>query len=93
MTVVPSRREACAARRQKLAARLGNRPALVAAGLPRPRNYAANLYAYRASSHFLYLVGVPLRGAVAVYDGAELTLYLPPPAPDQALWVGAGGGR
>jgi Xaa-Pro aminopeptidase len=77
------------ARRAKLAARLGNRPALIAAGVPRPRNYAANLYPYRASSHFLYLFGVPLRGAVAVYDGAEFTLYLPEPAPDQALWEGA----
>ena len=80
--------EACAVRRQRLAARLGNRPALIAAGVPRPRNYAANLYPFRASSHFLYLVGVPLRGAVAVYDGAETTLYVPPPAPDQALWEG-----
>ena len=52
------RREAHEARRARLAARLGNRPALIAAGVPRPRNYAANLYPYRASSHFLYLFGV-----------------------------------
>ena len=56
--------------------------------MPRPRNYAANLYPYRASSHFLYLFGVPLRGAVAIYDGSAFTLYLPPPHPDQALWEG-----
>jgi Xaa-Pro aminopeptidase len=88
--MIPSpHRQALAARRRRLAARLGNRPALVAAGLPRARNYAANLYPYRASSHFLYLVGLPLRGAIAVYDGAELTLYLPPPSADQALWEGA----
>ena len=49
-------------RRARLAARLGNRPALIAAGVPRPRNYAANLYPFRASSHFLYLFGLPLRG-------------------------------
>ncbi len=78
-----------AARRARLAARLGDRPALIAAGLPRPRNYAANLYPFRASSHFLYLVGRPLPGAVAVYDGAAFTLYLPPPIPDNALWEGA----
>jgi len=76
-------------RRTRLAALLGKRPALIAAGLPRPRNYAANLYPYRASSHFLYLFGLPLRGAVAVYDGADFTLYLPEPQPDQALWEGA----
>jgi Xaa-Pro aminopeptidase len=81
-------REACAARRAALAARLGNRPALIAAGRPRARNYAANLHPFRASSHFLYLVGAPLRGASAVYDGATWTLYLPDPAPDEALWEG-----
>ena len=87
LPLVP-RRAAHEARRARLAARLGNRPALIAAGVPRPRNYAANLYPYRASSHFLYLFGVPLRGAVAIYDGSAFTLYLPPPHPDQALWEG-----
>jgi Xaa-Pro aminopeptidase len=82
------RREAHEARRARLAAKLGARPALVAAGTPRPRNYAANLYPYRASSHFLYLFGVPLRGAVAIYDGSAFTLYLPDPHPDHALWEG-----
>ncbi|HZL16887.1 MAG TPA: aminopeptidase P family protein [Polyangia bacterium] len=85
----PAAREACEARRTRLAALLGKRPALIAAGTARPRNYAANLYPYRASSHFLYLFGLPLRGAVAVYDGADFTLYLPEPQPDQALWEGA----
>ena len=87
LPLVP-RREAHEARRARLAARLGNRPALIAAGVPRPRNYAANLYPYRASSHFLYLFGLPLRGAVAIYDGAAFTLYLPDAQPDQALWEG-----
>ena len=82
-------REAHAARRARLATRLGNRPALIAAGVPRPRNYAANLYPYRASSHFLYLFGLPLRGAVGFWDGTEFTLHLPPTRPEQALWEGA----
>ncbi len=77
------------ARRTKLARLLGTRPALIAAGVPRPRNYAANLYPYRASSHFLYLFGLPLPGAMGVYDGAAFTLYVPDPHPDQALWEGA----
>ena len=81
-------RRACEQRRARLAKLLGNRPALIAAGLPRPRNYAANLYPYRASSHFLYLFGLQLRGAIAVYDGSAFTLYLPEPHPDQALWEG-----
>jgi Xaa-Pro aminopeptidase len=87
LPLVP-RREAHEARRAKLAARLGNRPALIAAGVPRPRNYAANLYPYRASSHFLYLFGLPLRGAVATYDGTAFTLYLPDSDPDAPLWEG-----
>jgi Xaa-Pro aminopeptidase len=77
------------ARRAKLARLLGTRPALIAAGLPRPRNYAANTYPYRASSHFLYLFGLPLPGAIGVYDGAAFVLYVPEPAPQQALWEGA----
>src|SRR5262244_618529 len=87
LPLIPAR-EAHEARRARLAARLGNRPALIAAGLPRPRNYAANLFPYRASSHFLYMFGVPLRGAVAIYDGAAFTLYLPDADPDAALWEG-----
>src|SRR4051794_2257710 len=82
-------RDALETRRTKLAQRLGSRPALIAAGVPRPRNYAANQYPFRASSHFLYLFGVPLRGAVAGYDAGDFTLYLPEPYPDQALWEGA----
>src|SRR5215813_9253816 len=87
LPLIPNR-TAHEARRARLAARLGNRPALIAAGVPRPRNYAANLYPYRASSHFLYLFGLPLPGAVALYDGTDFTLYLPDPHPDQALWEG-----
>jgi Xaa-Pro aminopeptidase len=83
------RREAHLARRARLAAELGERPALIAAGLPRVRNYAANQYPFRASSHFLYLFGLPLRGAIAIYDGGAFTLHLPDPEPDQALWEGA----
>ncbi len=81
-------RDALETRRTKLARRLGSRPALIAAGVPRPRNYAANQYPFRASSHFLYLFGLPLRGAVAGYDAGDFTLYLPEPYPDQALWEG-----
>ncbi len=89
MFSLEARTSALVDRRKRLAARLGNRPALIAAGVPRPRNYPANLYPYRASSHFLYLFGLPLRGAVAIYDEGLFTLHLPAPRPDQALWEGA----
>jgi Xaa-Pro aminopeptidase len=80
--------QACAARRAALSLRLGERAALIAAGGPRPRNYAANLYPFRASSHFLYLFGIPLRGAAGVHDRGAWTLYLPEPGPDDAIWEG-----
>jgi Xaa-Pro aminopeptidase len=81
-------RRACGARRERLGKLLGKRPALIAAGLPRARNYPANLYPFRASSHFLYLFGLPLRGGIAVYDGDGFTLFLPEPDPDHVLWEG-----
>jgi Xaa-Pro aminopeptidase len=77
-----------AARRDRLAAQLGDVPALVASGTPRPRNYAANTFPFRASSHFLYLFGVPMRGAYGFWDGQAWTLFAPAPAPDDALWHG-----
>ena len=75
-------------RRSALAARLGPRPALIAAGGARPRNYAANSYPFRASSHFLYLFGIAERDAFGLWDGASWTLYLAPRTSDDALWEG-----
>jgi Xaa-Pro aminopeptidase len=76
------------ARRDRLASQLGNKPALVAAGAPRPRNYAANTFPFRATSHFLYLFGLPLRGAYGLWNGDRWTLYVPAPADDDPLWHG-----
>jgi Xaa-Pro aminopeptidase len=75
-------------RRARLAAQIGARPALIASGGDRPRNYAANTYPFRANSHFLYLFGLPLRGAFGHYDGERWTVYAPPPEPDAPLWEG-----
>ncbi len=79
-------------RRTRLADALGAQPALVFAGSPRARNYAANRYPFRAESHFLYLVGKPLAGAALLVEGkdggARATLFVVPPADDDALWHG-----
>ena len=75
-------------RRRRLAARLGSVPAAVFAGDLVPRNYAANIYAYRAHSHFLYLTGVHWPGAVLLGEGDEWEIFAAPPAPDDALWIG-----
>ena len=77
-----------AARRERLAGRLGGQAALIASGTPRARNYAANTFPFRAASHFLYLFGLPLRGAYGLWDGAGWKVYAPAPEPDAALWHG-----
>lgn len=76
------------ARRKRLARALAGQRALFAAGQTPPRNYKANTYPFRASSHFLYFVGLPLEGAVLLVDGEESTIYVEPKPDDDALWHG-----
>ncbi len=80
-------REALAARRERLAKKLGG-PALLISGLARPRNYRANRFPFRAESHFLYFVGRPLEGAALVVRPEGSVLYAEPPDPEEALWSG-----
>jgi Xaa-Pro aminopeptidase len=75
-------------RRGKLMAALGDVPALILAGHAPARNYAANQYEFRASSHYLYFAGVPLAGAALLLHDGHATLYVPPHGPDDALWHG-----
>ncbi len=86
-------RAAAADRRARLQARLAGRPALVPAGWARPRNYPANSYPFRASSHFLYFLGFPLEGSALWLDGEHTRLIVAPIGPDAALWHGASPGR
>lgn len=79
---------ALAARRQKLARKLGEVSVLVSAGMAPSRNYPANTYEFRASSHFLYLVGIPIEGASLLLSGGRSTLFVPPSGPSDALWHG-----
>ncbi|MEM9070923.1 MAG: aminopeptidase P family protein [Myxococcota bacterium] len=72
-------------RRERLA-RL-SAPAWISAGRPVPRNYPGNPYPYRASSHFLYLVGRPIPGASLLLNG-NATLFVEPAPEDDALWHG-----
>ncbi|MBF5043413.1 aminopeptidase P family protein [Aggregicoccus sp. 17bor-14] len=76
-------------RRARLQGLLGRAPALLASGKPRARNYAAQQFPFRATSHFLYLFALPHPDALAYWDGEGWTLYLPPPAEDDALWEGS----
>jgi len=75
-------------RRQRLARTLPETPVLLAAGGLRGRNYAANPYPYRASSHFLYLAGEGIPGAYLLVNGEQHLAFLPKASDDDALWHG-----
>ena len=63
-------------------------PALLAAGSIHSRNFRANTYPYRASSHFLYFVGRPLEDAALLFHDGRTTLFTHQPDADDALWHG-----
>ncbi|HEY3237829.1 MAG TPA: aminopeptidase P N-terminal domain-containing protein, partial [Polyangiaceae bacterium] len=86
MWPVPSPVTAFAERRRKLQRKLV-RSALIASGQAPARNFPANQYPFRASSHFLYFVGRQLPGAVLLMGPGRTALYAPPPDPDQTLWM------
>jgi Xaa-Pro aminopeptidase len=84
----PAQSAALERRRSALLAALGPQAALVVAGLPHPRNYAANTFPFRPNSHFLYLFGWGPPGAAAVLADGRATVFAPPAADDDALWSG-----
>jgi Xaa-Pro aminopeptidase len=84
----PTPTSALELRRTRLSNALGDQPALIVAGSYRARNYAANRYPFRAESHFIYLAGVQVPGAVLLLDGSRSTLFVVPPASDDPLWHG-----
>lgn len=75
-------------RLRQLMADAGLERAVIAAGLPQPRNFAHNLYPFRASSHFLYFVGEPLEAALLDIGPDHAVLYRDPPDPAASLWTG-----
>lgn len=72
-----------------LATRLPDARVLIASGLAQPRNFPANLYPFRASSHFLYLTGACLEGALLEVRPDYVCLYAEPADPQAAIWTGA----
>jgi Xaa-Pro aminopeptidase len=78
---------ALSARRERLA-RAYSGPVVIAAGRHVPRNYPANVYPFRASSHFLYFVGRGIADAALWLEGGRSRLYVPPLDADDALWHG-----
>ncbi|MEM9266658.1 MAG: aminopeptidase P family protein, partial [Cyanobacteria bacterium P01_F01_bin.13] len=74
-------------RRRSLAKHLEN-PVLLWSGQSMPRNFPANTYPFRPSSHFLYFAGVPLENAVIHLADGHLILFMDEATPAQALWHG-----
>ncbi|CCH66842.1 Xaa-Pro aminopeptidase [Richelia intracellularis HH01] len=74
-------------RRQKLA-KLIDFPVVIWAGNTTPRNFAANHFPFRASSHFLYFAGIPLKNAVIRLEEEKLELYIDNITSDVSLWCG-----
>lgn len=74
-------------RRQRLAERI-DFPVILWSGRSVSRNFAANTYPYRASSHFLYFVGLPLENAAVWLEQGKLTLFWDEATPASALWHG-----
>lgn len=76
------------ARRQSLADRV-KFPVILWSGQSSPRNFPANTYPFRASSHFLYFAGLSLeRAAIRLAEG-KLHLFMDESSPASALWHGA----
>ncbi|WP_244913232.1 aminopeptidase P family protein [Phormidesmis priestleyi] len=75
-------------RRQKLAD-LIEVPVILWSGGSSSRNFPANVFPFRASSHFLYFAGLPLENAAIRLESGKLTLFLDESSQASALWHGA----
>ncbi|WP_299487919.1 aminopeptidase P family protein [Acaryochloris sp. IP29b_bin.137] len=79
-------------RRRQLAQQI-DQPVLLWSGVSVARNFAANCFPFRASSHFLYFAGLPLQNAVIGLEAGQLTLFWDEPSPEVALWHGPAWSR
>lgn len=86
-TTAPALAETLRSRRHRLS-QLIDFPVLLWSGTAKPRNFTANIYPYRASSHFLYFAGLSLENAAILIEGQQLTLFMDNTSPDDALWHG-----
>jgi Xaa-Pro aminopeptidase/Xaa-Pro dipeptidase len=88
----PSLAAALRQRRQRLAT-LISVPVVLWSGQSPSRNFPANSYPFRASSHFLYFAGLNLPKAAIALQGSHLTLFWDEPTPAEVLWHGPGPTR
>ncbi len=74
-------------RRQRLA-QLCDTPVILFSGCSSSRNFPANVFPFRASSHFLYFAGLPLENAAIRLESGQMTLFMDNAPPSSALWHG-----
>ena len=74
-------------RRQRLAEQI-DFPVLLWSGGSSSRNFPANVFPFRASSHFLYFAGLPLANTAIHLQDGKLTLFMDDATPDTILWHG-----
>jgi len=86
-TLLPSLQETLHHRRQQLAQRV-HFPVVLWSGKQSSRNFPANQFPFRASSHFLYFAGVPIENAAIRLEGGRLELFVDDPTPATILWHG-----
>jgi Xaa-Pro aminopeptidase len=79
-------------RRQRLAEQV-QFPVILWSGNSHARNFPANTYPFRASSHFLYFAGQPLPNAAIRLEAGRLELFMDDPTPASILWHGASPSR
>ncbi|NEP61492.1 MAG: aminopeptidase P family protein [Symploca sp. SIO2G7] len=89
---MPSLAQTLKIRRQQLAKHLDS-PVLLWSGQATARNFPANTYPFRPSSHFLYFAGLPLENAVIYLADGQLTLFMDESTPAEALWHGSSPSR
>ncbi|MDY7022270.1 MAG: aminopeptidase P family protein [Cyanobacteriota bacterium] len=74
--------------RRKCLAKLIDFPVILWSGGYHSRNFPANIYPFRASSHFLYFAGLPLENTVIRLEAGQLQLFKDDPPASSALWHG-----
>ena len=74
-------------RRQRLARSIAF-PVILWSGCPCSRNFPANTYPFRTSSHFLYFTGLPLSNAAIRLMEGKLELFMDDETPASILWHG-----
>jgi Xaa-Pro aminopeptidase len=87
MPLQPPALQALHHRRDRLA-QIYPEPVVLWSGQAASRNFPANVYPFRANSHFLYFAGLPLAQAAIRLEGGKLTLFMDDTSPEAALWHG-----